>query len=242
MLALIAATSFETRLLRTRLQKSDPLPGRFPLFHGQLDGQEILLTHSGVGKANAAACTAILLSHRKPRALLNLGCAGAYPDCGLRIGDLALADGDILADEGSDSPAGFLGMEELGLPLLRRPEGDLFNRMPTDPELFRNAESLLRAWASEQDIGFATGPFASVSTCTGTDQQGRQRQQGGAICENMEGAAIALTAARFGCPLLELRGISNLAARRDPDQWDIPAACRNAERAILHLLRHWPRS
>lgn len=243
MLALIAATSLETQTLRRQLVATSPLPGGFPLFHGRIGEQDVLLAHSGIGKANAAACATALLCRHQPRALVNFGCGGAYPDCGLEKGDLALAESDSLFDEGSDSPEGFLNFEQIGLPLLRGEAGTFFNRLPTDASLHSWASRSLRDWSDREGIGFSAGPFLTVSTCTGRDQQGHQRQSmSGAICENMEGAAIALVAARFSCPLLELRGISNHATRRDTSQWDIPTACLHAGQALIHLLHNWPRS
>jgi len=243
MLALIAATSLETRTLRAQLGETTPLPGGFPLFLGKVGTEQVLLAHSGVGKVNAAACAAGLLGSYNPEALINIGCGGAYPHTGLNIGDLAMASSELMLEEGSNSPNGFLDLEQLGLPLVRRRQGDLYNLLPTSTVATDRIEALLRPWAAEKKLGLKCGLFITVSTCTGTREEGEQRETThGAICESMEGAAVALVAARFNCPLVELRGISNLASRRDTSQWDIPTACKNVEDALLFLLQNWPRS
>jgi len=243
MIALIAATALESRLLRSEFDVAEPLPGQFPLFRGQVGGQQVLLAHSGIGKANAAACASSLLCRFQPQILINFGCGGAYVGCGLKNGDLALADSESLVDEGSDSPEGFLDLEQLGFPLLRIEDEAIFNRLSLDAELQSRISRLLQRWSADKRMHFATGPFVTVSSCTGSDEQGqlRQRQTGG-ICENMEGAAIALVARRFSCAFAEVRGISNLAARRDTAQWDLPTACKIVQQAMLHLLQNWPRS
>ena len=44
-----------------------------------------------------------------------LGIGGAYPESGLKIGQVACAEVEIYGDLGADSPAGFLDMEALGM-------------------------------------------------------------------------------------------------------------------------------
>ncbi len=239
MIVLFAAMSVEARQLAEELNPAGTLPGRFPLFHGRLAGRPVELVLTGPGKANAAAAAACYLAGRRPEACLLFGCGGAYAGSGLRIGDLALAEAEVLLDEGSDAPEGFLDLQRLGLPLLEDPP--LFNRIPLDDRLFRQARKRLMDLVATDGRGFAGGTFVTVSTCTGTDRQGQARAAAsGGICENMEGGALALVARRFGVPLLELRGISNLAARRQRQNWDLPKAVAIAQQAVRHLLATWP--
>ena len=58
----------------------------------------------------------------------------------------------------------------------------------------------------------------------------------GALCENMEGAAAAHLCALYGVDFVEVRAISNIAARRDRDAWELPLACSRAQEAVLFLL------
>jgi len=241
MLALIAALEIESLPIRRQLSAAECLPGEFQLYRGQIAAREVVLIHSGIGKASAAAATAALLTHLRPEALINFGCGGAYPGCQLKPGDLALANAEIYADEGSNSPTGFLDLEQLDLPLCRRGNQRFYNRLPIATELLKQVEPSLLSQVRREHFRFATGPFVTVSTCTGTDHQGEQRAHAsGGICENMEGAAIAQTAFRFAVPFLELRGISNLAADRDRADWDMPAAFRSAQWGLQTMLEHWP--
>ncbi|TYO99203.1 futalosine hydrolase [Geothermobacter ehrlichii] len=240
MIALFAAMEFEARQLTGRLTPAGTLPGRFPLYRGRLAGRRVELVLTGPGKANAAAAAASYLASSAANACLLFGCGGAYAGSGLQIGDLALAESEILLDEGSDSPDGFLDLRQLGLPLLPE-EPPLFNRIPLDDRLFRFGRERLRPFAAKTGRAFAGGPFVTVSTCTGTDRQGETRARASdGICENMEGGALALTARRYRIPLLELRGISNLAGRRERQNWDLPKAMEIAQQAVLHLLETWP--
>jgi futalosine hydrolase len=76
-----------------------------------------------------------------------------------------------------------------------------------------------------------------VNTCTGTDARAfaMRARTGGAI-ENMEGAAIAHVAGLSGIPVGEIRGVSNIAGKRDRTAWKIKEAAEAAQRALLRWL------
>jgi len=61
-------------------------------------------------------------------------------------------------------------------------------------------------------------------------------QRYGAICENMEGAAVALVAALYGIRCMEVRGISNMVEDRDLSRWDIPLAIASVSSFIERFL------
>jgi futalosine hydrolase len=58
-----------------------------------------------------------------------------------------------------------------------------------------------------------------------------------AICENMEGAAAAHVCAMYGIPMVEIRGISNIAGNRDRKKWDLKLAAENCQRVVLEFLK-----
>lgn len=235
MIALLAAVPFETEQLRSRLKRQSD-----NCWTGRITDHEVLLTHSGVGKANAAAAACELILRHTPRAMILLGCGGAYPGSGLQLGDLALASDEIFGDEGSLTPAGFLDLEQLRLPIHSSDQQTLYNRVPLDTQLSEWAESALSEFTAH-GCNLKRGAFVTVSTCSGTTAGGTElADRTGGICENMEGAAVALACHKHGLPLLELRGISNLVEDRDPRRWDLPAATMIAQAATLQLLQHWP--
>ncbi|RME37816.1 MAG: hypothetical protein D6794_06385, partial [Deltaproteobacteria bacterium] len=111
MIALFAAMPVEAAELTDLLAPSPPLPGGFPRYRGRIADKEVELVLTGPGKVNAAAAGGIYLSATQPDLVLQFGCGGAYPQAALQPGDLALASCEILLDEGSDSPDGFLDFE-----------------------------------------------------------------------------------------------------------------------------------
>jgi futalosine hydrolase len=241
MIALLAAVPEETTLVRAALQNvTEKSVMGVPLMTGTISGRKITLAHSGIGKAAAAATTISLLSNGQPEALLLFGCGGAYPGAELELGDLAIASGEIFGDDGVATPAGFQDLAQIKLPMRRNPK-EIYNTWPVDSKLLDWAAPILQAYASENKIKARSGPFVTVSTCTGsTDTATAIAQRTRGLCENMEGAAVALACQQLSTPLLEIRGISNLVEDRDPGRWNLPAGMAAAQYAILDLLKSWP--
>ena len=241
MIALLAAVPEETVLISEILKDSgqESVDGMVMLT-GRIHGQAVCLTHGGIGKAAAAAATITLLHYCRPEALLLFGCGGAYPHSGLEIGDLALAETEIFGDEGVLTPHGFDDLAAMRLPM-RQGDESFFNSWPTDEPLRERSRPTLLDLADEQGIKLATGSFVTVSTCTGTTTRAIEiEQRTGGICENMEGAAVALACRQLSVPLLEMRGISNLVEDRDTSRWDLAAGMTVAQQAVIGLLQKWP--
>ncbi len=239
MIALVAAVSLETELLRRRLSPCEAIPaGRRELLRGRLFEKRVCLLHTGLGKANAAAATALLLEKHRPQAVMLFGCGGAYPGSGLGVGDLALASEEIYGDEGVITPAGFRDLETIGFPTLQQGSSRYFNRFPVTPSLLESSRPDLEAAAASAGRRLVCGPFVTVSTCSGTALAAEEmaRRTGG-ICESMEGAAVAQVCTGYGVPFLELRGISNLTEDRDLSTWDLKGAAAMAQQGIMAILR-----
>ncbi len=241
MIALIAATEIETSLLRETLAGTASTKcGRYELTKGRINGKLTSLLHTGVGKVNAALATEALLSTRKPAAVILFGCGGAYPGRDLKIGDIALASEEIYGDEGVITPSGFLSMQKIGFPLCSNNDVSYFNHLPLHNKLHEVARAKLKAFLSPQGKSLVTGPFVTVSSCSGTDHSGMEMsKRTGGICESMEGAAVQHVCLQHNVPMLQLRGISNLTEDRNPERWDIDGAAEIAQKCVLEVLNDW---
>ena len=240
MICLQAAVPGETALIRTSMEDcAQQSVNGIPVTAGRLFGHEVRLAHSGIGKAAAAATAITLLINYRPEALWLFGCGGAYPGSGLKVGDLALADREIFGDEGLATAEGFHDLATMGLAMRETP-GALSNSWPVDRELYDWARAHLAGHAALTMTSLCSGPFVTVSTCTGTTVNAVKivsRTNG--ICENMEGAAVALACQQVALPFLEVRGISNLVEDRNTSNWDLPIGMAAAQNAILALLKVW---
>ncbi len=162
------------------------------------------------------------------RAVLNFGVAGAYVCDGVaRAGllDVCLAEEEILGDFGISYPDRIEALDEK---LLSRQNYRL------DTDLLYRARLLLK----EHSIPQKSGNFVTVCGVTATETRGSMLgQQYSALCENMEGAAVARVCREYHLPLLELRAISNYVEQRDIVRWKLPEACKVAGNAVAVLLQ-----
>ncbi len=241
MIALLAAVPEETNLIRQALQDVEQrLVNGITLMTGKLYGNNIYLTHSGIGKAAAAATAITLLSNCQPKALWLFGCGGAYLNSGLTIGDLALANSEVFGDEGVATDKGFCDFAGMGIPM-RQTSGQFFNTWPVNQQLHNWAQPLLEKHAENTGTTLRSGTFVTLSTCTGTTAKATEiENRTDGICENMEGAAVALACQQLKVPLLEVRGISNMVEDRGASRWDLPAGMTAAQKAALALFQAWP--
>jgi futalosine hydrolase len=167
------------------------------------------LLRTGIGKANAAGAVGIALAMHPAERVISLGLGGALPDSGLAIGDRVLATRSVFADEGVDTPEGFLDCRSMGFPLYVEDRG---LGIEGDPDL----RNLIRGCTDREAV------VATVSTCSGRDELAtRIRRRTGAGVECMEGAAVLLTCHRMGVSGSEIRVISNTTGDREKQEWDI---------------------
>lgn len=165
----------------------------------------------GPGPALAGAALAWALSQGSFASVLGIGIAGAFPESGLSVGDAVWLAWDSFADLGAENGGEWLDFPDLGLSGL-----PLENRFPLElPE-------------GASGVG---GTTASAVTGTAETAQ-RRRTRIRADVETMEGAAWALVCQRFGIPLAQARGISNLVGPRNRESWQIPEALRALGRLV----------
>lgn len=236
-LALVCSVPFECARLREALgSAAEIVVGRKAAWEGTLDGAPVVVFPAGMGKTNAAHGLTALLETRPVRGVIGFGVGGAYPGSGLQVGDVALASSAIYGDEGVEAPGGWLSTEGIGIPLLERGGERVFNEIALDAALVERARAALEA------VGFrvGVGPFVTVSTCSGTAARGEELvRRFGALCEGMEGAALAHVAAIYEVPFLELRAVSNAVEDRDLSRWRLAEAAETAQRAVRVVVAGW---
>ncbi len=196
---------------------------------GELDGNPVVAVEAGIGKVNAALVATLLLHEFGCRALVFSGVAGGL-DPALGVGDVvvadrlvahdygALIDGDIKPYQPGVPPLpGFA--EDYGYAL----QDELAQRLKT-----ALAGVGLPAISAAATGGTARAPilvFGTVLTgdtflnCAKTRERLHLRFAGLAV--EMEGAAVAQVAERFGAPVVVVRALSDLAG--SDSHMDFPA-------------------
>ncbi len=204
------------------------------IISGIISNKQVSLVISGVGKVNAAHATTFLVLKYRPEIIINFGIGGAFPDRGISIGDTAVADREIYADEGICLARGFSDMRFTGIPLLKTSNGkEIYNEIKFNKDLLCSVMNNLQ----KKGHPVKRGTFITVSTITATkDRADYLNKRYRPLCESMEGAAVAHVCLKHGVDCLEIRGISNFVGPRNRKSWDINAAVSSSEKAVLDIL------
>ncbi|SNS39592.1 MULTISPECIES: 5'-methylthioadenosine/adenosylhomocysteine nucleosidase [unclassified Azospirillum] len=215
----------------------------FRFLAGDMDGVPVVLVEAGIGKVNAAIVGTLLAQHFAVRALVFSGVAGGLdPDLG--IGDVVIARTLIQHDYGAFCD-GRLTPYQPGVPPLPGLEGPVGYHLPAGLE-GRIAAVLagleLPAMPATATGGQARQPatrFGTVLTgdyflnCAATRADLHDRFQAQAV--EMEGAALAQLAERFGLPLVVVRALSDLAG--GDSHVDFPSFARAAAGGAALIVR-----
>jgi futalosine hydrolase len=240
--ALLAALPNEGELIFSQFSGvQTETKGDLEIHRGVLANKELIIAFSGLGKINAAAAAAAILSNYSVSRLWMWGSAGAYDLAGVEIKDVALASEEILGDEGVATISSWQPLDVIGIPLVDTKGEPMFNRMDVDPLELKRSRKLLDEWESMDSLPrIHVGPFVTVSAVSGSIARARRLSNlYGALCENMEGGAVAQVCLRYQVPFLEIRGLSNWAGDRNKKRWQLSKALNNCQRALIHLLENW---
>src|SRR4030066_422927 len=159
-LAILTAVPFESELILKQMKnvRTVKIADKI-IFKGKFLNQNILLMNTGIGKVNAAHSSTFILENYPVKCMINSGVGGAYPDSGLKIGDIAIALKEIYGDDGVITPVGWKDLKEIGIPLLQIGGKRYFNEFPLNqasPPLLNNGK----------DFQINRGIFVTVSSVT----------------------------------------------------------------------------
>lgn len=168
--------------------------GFFKLYEGSLNGHEVILACSGIGKVNAAACTQHLIDCYAVDCVINMGIAGGITDA-LRTLDVLVGTEIIYHDF---HPAELLDRNY--------PFTGVFACDKHLSELAVKACKVCPEVAAWHRGRVASGDCFVEDSAT----RERIRSLGGVCCE-MEGVAVGQVCYNNGVPFLVLRSISDFA-------------------------------
>ena len=240
-IGLISAVALEGSIILRHMKKiKENVPCGLSLYKGKIKDKSVVYIISGIGKTNASRGTTLLIEKFFPCLIVNFGVGGAYPSSGLKIGDIAAAEKEIYGDEGAYLKDGFHTAEEIGIPLLVKTGKRYFNKFQLDKKLLKKAVSISRITHYASRITVKSGPFLTLSTCTGTLKRAKGLEKTfHAICENMEGAVVAHISTLYGIPMVEIRGISNVVEDRNKTKWNVKLASENCQKVVIEFLKNY---
>jgi len=232
-IGLICAIPQELAHLHTLLDDAVPVQAAHTEFvTGTLDGHDVVLVGSGMGKVNSALVATVLADRFGCGAIVFSGVAGGL-DPELAVGDVVIADRVIQHDAGLIEDAGLQTYQPGHVPFMN----------PTDVLGYRVDEDLL-ARVVERLADF-TLPTAAIrfGTVLSGDQylhsevtRERLHRDFGGLAIEMEGGAVAQVAEAFGVPWLVIRALSDLAGR--DSRFDFLAFVDEVAASSVAILRH----
>lgn len=206
--AIIGAMEEEVTILRDKLEGLEQVTIAGSEFNtGTLNGVEVILLKSGIGKVNAAMSTAILLEKFKPDAVINTGSAGGYHPA-LNVGDVVISS-EVRHHDVDVTIFGYEYGQVPQLPAAFTPDEKLFaiaEEAAKEIEDIQVAKGLIvtgDSFMNDPDrVEFVRGKFSDL------------------YAVEMEAAAIAQVAFQFKTPFVIIRSLSDIAGKESNISFD----------------------
>lgn len=207
-LGIIGAMTIEVEALKAQMKGiTVTQKAGMTFYEGTLEALPVVLVVCGVGKVNAAMCVQVLCDLFEVTHIVNTGVAGSL-DADLDIGDFVVSTKAIYHD---------FDVRCLGYPVGQVPgfSVQFFSADEILVDLAYKAAEYVHKGHVRRGIVASGDQFVSSAT-----QKERIIADTGALCTEMEGAAIAHCAWRNGIPFVVIRAISDKAD--DSAQMDYP--------------------
>ncbi|MGB8452696.1 MAG: 5'-methylthioadenosine/adenosylhomocysteine nucleosidase [Anaerocolumna sp.] len=199
-IGIIGAMEEEVNQLKDKMAKVQvKSKAAMDFYSGKLEGKDVVIVRSGIGKVNAAICTQILMDEFNIDIVINTGIAGSLK-AEINIGDMVIST-DTLQHDMDATGFGY----EYGV--IPRMETSVFK---ADTKLTKKASEICSQ--VNPDISVFLGRIVSGDQFIGNkDKKTWIARQFEGYCTEMEGAAIAQTAYLNKVPFLIVRAISDKA-------------------------------
>ena len=165
---------------------------------GKINSKKVIVVKCGIGKVNAARTTQILIDNFKISKIINIGAAGGInPE--LKIQDIVIGEKIVQYDFDTTSAGDYEKGEIQGIGKFIR----------SDYELINICKKVLEKRV-DNSIKVVIGTIATADIfCSDPEIAKEVREEFGAECVEMEGAAIAQVCFLDKIPFLVIRGISD---------------------------------
>ncbi len=204
---------------------------------GYLERKPVRILVTGPGIVNTVQALTAAVENSRPGLIIQTGCAGAFKEAGLGVGDIGIATEEIDSHLGIEPENENKPLTDIPFSLISKNNLEIKNRYPINHELADSAFNALRQGFDINKIQVKTGPFVTVSTITATDKKAKALfEQFGACMEQMEGSGAAHLAIHYDIPFLEIRAASNIVGKRDRNSWNLPLAFERCALAVLKAI------
>lgn len=195
---IIGAMEEEVTLLREQIENRQTLQrGGCEIYTGQINGVDVALLKSGIGKVAAALGTTLLLDQCQPDWVLNTGSAGGLAAT-LKVGDIVVSE-EVRYHDADVTAFGYQPGQMAGCP----------EAFIADPQLIALAENCIK----QLDLNAVRGLICSGDAfINGAEPLARISALFPTVAAvEMEAAAIGHVCHQFGTPFVVVRAISDVA-------------------------------
>lgn len=221
MLGIIGAMADEVEQLKAAMSGPEiSVVAGMEFYKGTIQGKEVVVVQSGIGKVNAAVCAQALIDHYGVDGIVNTGIAGSLK-ADINIGDLVLSTDAVQHD---------VDATIFGDPVGQVPNMEVFS-FTADEKLRKLAKQCCQQVNPELGV-FEGRVLSGDQFVSSREKKEWLAETFGGYCTEMEGAAIAHAAYLNKVPFLIVRAISDKAD--DSAQMDYSEFERQA---ILHSTR-----
>ncbi|WP_096202655.1 5'-methylthioadenosine/adenosylhomocysteine nucleosidase [Bacillus sp. FJAT-45350] len=199
-IGIIGAMNEEIELMKQDLKlKQTTVTTKISFYEGVLEGKEVVLCKSGVGKVNAAITSQVLVNKFQVDCIIFTGVAGAL-DPILEIGDIVISTTALQHDIDA-SPLGFKRGE---IPMFEHPS--VFEADTTLVSIAEKAASKLEGVSSIKGCIVSGDQFIANEETVKV-----LHSEFGGKCVEMEGSAVAQVAMLNDIPYVIIRSMSDKA-------------------------------
>ena len=225
-IGIIGAMEEEVAILKEHIQSAKfTTIASCEFVEGTIDGRDVVLVKSGIGKVNAAVATTLLLQLFKPDAVLNTGSAGGIGQ-NLEVGTVVLSN-DVTHHDVDVTAFGYA-----------------LGQVPGGPVTYKSDKNLLDV--ASQAVGevgkhaYATGLIASGDVFMSDPERvfKVKAQFPDLVAAEMEAAAVAQVCHEFSIPFVVIRALSDIAGKESSLSFDefLPEAARHSSEVVIRVI------
>ncbi|MBN3215608.1 MULTISPECIES: 5'-methylthioadenosine/S-adenosylhomocysteine nucleosidase [Pectobacterium] len=222
---IIGAMEQEVTLLRDRIENRQTFQrAGCEIYTGQINGVDVALLKSGIGKVSAALGTTLLLEYSKPDVVINTGSAGGLAPT-LNVGDIVVSD-EVRYHDADVTAFGYEPGQMAGCPAA----------FLADEKLITLAQEVIAELQLNAVRGLVVSGDAFIN---GAEPLARIRTTfPKAIAVEMEATAIAHVCHQFAVPFVVVRAISDVADKASHLSFDefLSVAAQQSTRMVEAIL------
>lgn len=227
-IAIIGAMEEEVAILRDAIKnpKTETHAG-FEFYLGQIDGKDVVLLKSGIGKVNAAISATLLLEIYQPDYVINTGSAGGFHQ-DLNVGDVVISS-SVCHHDVDVTPFGYELGQVPGMPACFLP----------DPKLVKATQVTIEELG---EVAHMHGMIATGDRFMHKPEDVAQTREAfpEMIACEMEAASIAQVCHTFDKPFVVIRSLSDIAGKENAVTFEqyLHKAAKYSSKVVRGVLAH----